>query len=107
MSETRRLFAIALRREGFRREWRDKDCTQHKKELNDRTLHVQLWIDGGHRCSFEVRGHGWVYPTDFHSIEEMASAIAFQSAISIKDEPGNNAAAHPATTPVASPKIDP
>ena len=82
MTETRLKFSIVLRREGFSREWRAVDCTQHKKELHDRTLHVQLWTDGKHRCSFDVKGHGWTLPTCFETIDGMMNAIAIQTGLS-------------------------
>jgi hypothetical protein len=81
-------FAAALRKLGFRKEWAYRataGCpavTQYHKLIpgTERTVHVQLWGDGRHRASHGVAGHEITKPTDFRTVEQMRTAVAFEEA---------------------------
>ncbi len=85
------LFAAALRKDGFRRESSTRatqGCpavTFYEKEVSGtrktpRTLLLQLWGDGGHRISHRENGREITTPTDFRTVEQMMTAIAFEGA---------------------------
>jgi len=85
---TFRPFAAALRKQGFTLQWAQRRTlgspavTQYHKLIpgTKRTVHVQLWGDGGHRASHAVAGHEITKPTDFRTVGQMLTAVAFEEA---------------------------
>lgn len=74
-----RPYSMALRREGFTKEWDSRAggcrCVQFTRTTDDRKVEVQLWDDGRHRASHFLRGRMSTLPTDFANPEEMLGAI--------------------------------
>src|SRR6266404_166964 len=67
----------------WEREWDSRAggvrCVKFRWQVDHwRILHLQLWGDGRHRVSMEWRGRQATPPTDFQSVTQMHSAIAYE-----------------------------
>lgn len=81
-------FYKVLRQMGFKRKYRGYGLSSphvYEKEFSDRTVDVQLWVDGKHRASnmhdtpYGKRGQMDTYPTDFKTVDGMIRAIEFEA----------------------------
>lgn len=78
-----RPFTDALRIIGFTKIWDSRAggqrTIQYRKHIQDRDLIVQLWGDGNHRITHELRECSDTTPTDFRTLPQMHRAITRES----------------------------
>lgn len=55
-------------------------CCSYEKTIDAvRTLDLQVWADGQHRVTHNIRGCTATTPTEFHNIAQMHTAIAHET----------------------------